>query len=199
MLINIIIIVFSYLLGSVASAIVVCKLLGYPDPREHGSGNPGTTNILRLYGKPAALMTLFGDVLKGFLPVIIAKFLNVPETVIASCGLAAFIGHLYPVFFDFKGGKGVATLIGVLFGVNYLLGLSFIFTWLIIAVLFRYSSLAALVATILTPVYVWIMHPIPAYILCISVMASILIWKHKSNIKNLITGNESKIEKKKIP
>lgn len=183
----------AYLLGSLASAVIVCHLLGLADPRVGGSGNPGTTNVMRLHGKKAALLTLAGDVLKGFLPVLIAKACNQPDTVLALTGLAAFLGHLYPVFFRFRGGKGVATLIGVLFGLHWMLGLCFVATWLLAALLFRYSSLSGLIAAMLTPVYTaWIL-PNLLVVGIAGLMTLILIARHRSNIKNLMAGREEKI------
>lgn len=190
-------IIVAYLLGSLASAILVCKLFGLSDPRAGGSGNPGATNVMRLHGKKAAILTLAGDVLKGVIPVLLAKALSSTELVIALCGLAAFFGHLFPVFFNFKGGKGVATLIGVLFATHWLLGLTYIGTWGITALLFRYSSLSALVAAALTPVYSWLILQNMGFVTCHIIMVSILIWRHQSNIQNLIAGTESKIGEKK--
>lgn len=183
----------AYLLGSIASAIVVCRLLGLADPRAGGSGNPGTTNVMRLHGKKAALLTLAGDVLKGFLPVLAAWLCQQPDTVLALTGLAAFLGHLYPVFFRFRGGKGVATLIGVLFGLHWMLGLCFIATWLIAAMLFRYSSLSGLIAAMLTPIYTAWIIPDLLVVGITGLMTLILIARHRSNIKNLMAGREEKI------
>lgn len=190
-------VITAYLLGSIASAILVCRLFSLSDPREGGSGNPGATNVMRLHGKKAAILTLAGDVLKGVIPVLLAKVLNSSELVIALCGLAAFFGHLFPVFFKFKGGKGVATLIGVLFATHWLLGLAYISTWGVTALLFRYSSLSALVAAALTPVYSWLILENIGFSLCHVAMVSILIWRHRSNIQNLIAGTETKIGQKK--
>jgi glycerol-3-phosphate acyltransferase PlsY len=166
----------AYLLGSVSSAIIVCRLLGLPDPRGEGSGNPGATNVLRIGGKKAAAVTLIGDMLKGLLPV-----------------LAAFLGHLYPVFFGFRGGKGVATALGVLLGLHWPVGLLTIATWLLIARVFRISSLAALLSLLVTPVYVWWLIPEPALIIALLVMLILLFWRHRSNIRNLLAGRESRI------
>lgn len=193
MTIHITLIICGYLLGSIASAIVVCKLMGLGDPRREGSGNPGATNVLRLYGKPAALMTLTGDLLKGVIPVFTARLLEAPDLIIALTGLAAFLGHLYPLFFGFKGGKGVATLIGVLFATSWLLGVAFAATWLLMALLFRYSSLSGMIAAVLTPLYSWLLMAKLPYLLSLSLMSAILIWRHRSNIKNLIAGTEDKI------
>lgn len=190
-------IISAYLLGSIASAILVCRLFGFSDPRQGGSGNPGATNVMRLHGKKAALLTLAGDVLKGVIPVLLAKALNSSELVVALSGLAAFFGHLFPIFFKFKGGKGVATLIGVLFATHWMLGLTYISTWGITALLFRYSSLSALVAAALTPAYSWLILQNIGFSLCHIAMVSILIWRHRSNIQNLIAGTETKIGQKK--
>ncbi len=189
-------ITIAYLSGSIASAILVCRLFGLSDPRSEGSGNPGATNVMRLHGKKAAILTLAGDVLKGVIPVLIAKAIIGSELIVALCGLAAFLGHLFPIFFKFKGGKGVATLVGVLFATHWLLGLAFVTTWTISALIFRYSSLSALIAAVLTPLYSWfILHNI-SFLICHSIMAILLIWRHRSNIQNLIAGTEDKLGKK---
>lgn len=189
-------IVIAYLMGSIASAILICKLFGLSDPRSDGSGNPGATNVMRLHGKKAAILTLAGDVLKGVIPVLIAKGLGSTELIIALCGLAAFLGHLFPVFFGFKGGKGVATLIGVLFATHWILGLAYIATWIAVALITRYSSLSALVAAFLTPVYSWLLTQNISFLLCHIIMVVALFWRHQSNIRNLMAGTESKIGKK---
>jgi acyl phosphate:glycerol-3-phosphate acyltransferase len=195
--IPIILIVIAYLMGSLASAILICKLFGLDDPRSDGSGNPGATNVLRLHGKKAAILTLAGDVLKGVIPVLIAKALDSSELIIALCGLAAFLGHLFPIFFNFKGGKGVATLIGILFATHWLLGLAYVLSWLIFALLFRYSSLAALLAAVLTPLYSWLILQNIDALICHSIIAATLIWRHQSNIRKLIAGTENKIGQKR--
>lgn len=186
-------VIIGYLAGSVASAIIVCRLLGLPDPRTRGSGNPGATNVMRLYGKNPALLTLAGDVLKGLLPVLLAAAYQQPAAVLALTGLAAFSGHLYPVYFNFQGGKGVATLIGVLFGIYWPLGLAFVVTWLLVAALFRYSSLSALVAAILAPIYAALLLPHWLVVLSVGVMSLLLIWRHRSNIHNLLNGKEHRL------
>lgn len=187
----------AYLLGSVSSAIIVCKLAGLPDPRTGGSGNPGATNVLRLGGKKAAAITLLGDMLKGFIPAFIAYILSMPPLVMALAGFAAFIGHLFPVFFRFEGGKGVATMLGVLFGWHWAVGAATGLTWLVMAKVFKISSLSALIATLLAPVYVWmIIGPKPELIIATSIMTAILYWRHRSNIQKLLSGEESKIGKK---
>ena len=186
-------VILAYLAGSLASAVIVCKIMGLEDPREQGSGNPGTTNVLRLHGRTAALLTLCGDVLKGALPVLLLRYVQAPDVFVAAAGLAAFSGHLYPLFFGFRGGKGVATLLGVLLAFHWLLGAAFIMTWLLVALLSRYSSLAAITAALLAPVYCWLMLPSPYLVAGTSLMSAILIWRHRSNIKNLLAGKENKI------
>jgi acyl phosphate:glycerol-3-phosphate acyltransferase len=193
MAINIALLLAGYLLGSVSSAVIVCRSMGLGDPRVQGSGNPGATNVLRLHGKTVAALTLLGDVLKGVLPLLLAHAARTTEMIIALTALAAFAGHLYPVFFGFRGGKGVATLIGVLLGLYWLLGLAFIGTWLLIALLFRYSSLSALVASAMTPVYAVLLASNTYTIAITVVMAVILFWRHRSNIRNLLAGTEDKI------
>lgn len=195
-LLDISIISLAYLLGSISTAIVVCKLMQLPDPRTQGSGNPGATNVLRVGGKIPAAITLFGDMLKGLLPVLAARYLELNLLAIALTGAAAFIGHLFPIFFGFKGGKGVATLLGVLFGFSWWVGLATAATWLIIAKVFKLSSLAALIATALAPIYLYFLLPdsLPL-ILTTSIMVIILFWRHKSNIQKLLSGSESSIGK----
>jgi len=187
-------IAFAYLLGSLSSAVIVCKLMGLPDPRSEGSGNPGATNVLRIGGKRAAAITLFGDMLKGLLPVLLAHSLAANYTVLAAVGAAAFLGHLYPVFFRFQGGKGVATMLGVLFGFHWGVGLATALTWLVMAKVFKISSLSALIATLLAPVYIWkIMGMIPALIITASLMTIVLYWRHRTNIIRLTKGDEGTI------
>jgi glycerol-3-phosphate acyltransferase PlsY len=193
MLMNISLIILAYLLGSISSAVIVCKMMQLEDPRTQGSNNPGATNVLRLYGKKAAIPTLAGDVLKGVIPVVIGKLFNAPDMILACIGLAAFSGHLFPAFFGFKGGKGVATLIGVLFGTHWLLGLAFLATWLLVALAFRYSSVAGLTAAATSPIFSFFLLDSYWYIGSNAIMAIILIWRHRPNIKNLIAGTEDKI------
>lgn len=190
------IISLAYLLGSVSAAIIVCKIMQLPDPRTQGSGNPGATNVLRVGGKKAAAITLFADMLKGLLPVLAARYLELSTLALALTGAAAFLGHLFPVFFGFKGGKGVATLLGILFGFSWWVGLATAATWLIIAKVFKLSSLAALIATALAPVYLFYLVPnATPLIILTTAMVIILFWRHKSNIKKLLSGNESNIGK----
>lgn len=188
---------FAYLLGSLSSAVIVSRIFNLPDPREQGSKNPGATNVLRLGGKKAAAITLLGDMLKGLLPVILAKSMGVDELVLAAVGLAAFLGHLYPVFFGFKGGKGVATALGVLSGFSAYVGFSVALTWVMIAYISRISSLSALVAAFLAPVYIGFWLHSPVLTVASIPMSALLIWRHKSNIQKILKGEESKIGEKK--
>lgn len=183
----------AYLLGSLSTAVIVSRVAGLPDPREEGSKNPGATNVLRLGGKKAAAITLFGDALKGLLPVLIAKYAVVQPELLAAVGLAAFMGHLYPVFFGFKGGKGVATALGVLGGFSSGVGLAVLGTWIAMAGLFRISSLAALTAAALAPVYVWWFLHSPVLTGAALTMALLLISRHRANIERLLKGEESRI------
>jgi glycerol-3-phosphate acyltransferase PlsY len=190
-------IVVAYLIGSVSFAVVVSRAYGLPDPHSYGSGNPGATNVLRTGRKSAALLTLLGDGLKGWLAVFLAetfatRFGVVPET-LPAVALAVFLGHLFPVFFGFKGGKGVATALGVLLAVNVWLGLGTLGTWLVIALFFRISSLAAVIAAIFAPLYdMWLSGPRPMT-LAIAVLSLLLLWRHKDNIVRILKGEESRI------
>ena len=180
----------AYLIGSISSAIIICRLMGLPDPRGQGSGNPGATNVMRIGGKKAAAITLLGDLLKGFIPVYSAGLLGGADELLAITGLAAFMGHLYPVFFKFEGGKGVATSIGVLLGFSWLLGFAFIGTWLLIYKVGKISSLSALCASVLSPVYAWFIIGNINMVGASVVMMIFLLWRHKSNIQRLIKGDE---------
>ncbi|MDF2940702.1 MAG: plsY [Gammaproteobacteria bacterium] len=191
-------VIVSYLIGSVNCAIIICKLMGLPSPRSVGSGNPGATNVLRLGSKKAAALTLFGDFIKGVLPVAIAHTLHFSPMALSLIALAAVLGHIFPVFFGFKGGKGVATLIGVLFALNLLLGLCFVLSWAVIAFLFRISSLSSLIATLLSPVFGYFILGSESLIPLI-ILAAIVIARHHSNIKRLLAGTESKIGQKAKP
>jgi acyl phosphate:glycerol-3-phosphate acyltransferase len=193
MITNITLIVGAYLFGSLAAAIILCKMLGLGDPRLEGSGNPGATNVMRLHGKKAGIIALLGDLLKGLIPVLLARYLGANDTIIALTALAAFIGHLFPVFFGFKGGKGVATLLGVLMATSWVAGLLFVITWLIVAMAFRYSSLASLTSALMMLVYVFVLLPDYSYLICFAIMAMLLLWRHRPNIRKLLAGTESKI------
>ena len=185
--------VCAYLLGSLSAAIIVCKIMGLPDPRSQGSKNPGATNVLRYGGKKAAAITLAGDALKGVIPVMFAHLLQQDALQMAIIGGAAFLGHLYPIFFGFKGGKGVATAFGVLFTMAWPVGLALLATWLAMAFLFKISSLSALTAAILAPVYFWFLTPHREWVVMATAISLLLIWRHRSNIKNLLSGKEDKI------
>jgi glycerol-3-phosphate acyltransferase PlsY len=180
----------AYLIGSISSAIIICRLMGLPDPRGQGSGNPGATNVMRIGGKKAAAITLLGDLLKGLIPVYCAGLLGLPVELLAITGLAAFMGHIYPVFFKFEGGKGVATSIGVLLGFSWLLGFAFIGTWLLIYKVGKISSLSALCASVLSPIYAWFIIGDINMVGASVVMMVFLLWRHKSNIQRLIKGEE---------
>ena len=193
MTMNLLLITAGYLLGSLSSAIIVCRLLGLPDPRGEGSGNPGATNVLRIGGKKAAAIALIGDMLKGLIPVLIAKLLGADLTIQAAVAVAAFLGHLYPLFFGFRGGKGVATAIGVLLGLHWPVGLLTIATWLVIAKVFKVSSLAALLAILVTPLYIWWLIPNKSLMIAMLFMGTLLFWRHRSNIKGLLAGSEGKM------
>lgn len=195
-LIDIALVLGAYLLGSLSTAIILCRLMGLPDPRTQGSGNPGATNVLRFGGKKLAAFTLLGDMLKGLLPVVAARFITSDATVLALVAMAAFLGHLYPVFFGFRGGKGVATALGVLLGLSWPVGVAVLLTWLAMALLFRISSLSALTAAALSPLYGWWLTGIPAYIAMMAVMATLLLWRHRGNIQRLLAGEEKRIGKK---
>jgi glycerol-3-phosphate acyltransferase PlsY len=183
----------SYCLGSVSFAILVSKLMRLPDPRSYGSKNPGATNVLRTGKKAAAVLTLAGDAGKGGLAVWLATRLggDVP-----AAGLAVLLGHLYPVFHRFQGGKGVATAAGVLFGFNAWLGLAALATWIVIAALFRYSSLASLIAAIGAPIYAWFLG-LENLLLVLAGIALLLIWRHRENLTRLAAGTESRLGQKK--
>jgi glycerol-3-phosphate acyltransferase PlsY len=196
----------AYLLGSLSFAVIISRLMGLKDPRTYGSKNPGATNVLRSGSKAAAIVTLLLDALKGWLPVMLVKWFGarygLGDGTVAMVGLAAFVGHLFPVFFRFKGGKGVATALGVLVATSWILGVATGVTWLLIAYFFRYSSLASLVAAVFAPVYyifgggvVWVMDK--SLVLSTAVMSLMLIWRHSENISRLVKGTESRLGKKK--
>jgi glycerol-3-phosphate acyltransferase PlsY len=190
-------IVAAYLIGSISSAIIVCRLMGLPDPRSEGSNNPGATNVLRIGGKKAAAITLLGDMLKGVLPVAAGHLLDVSTLTFALAAMTAFLGHLYPVFFGFKGGKGVATALGTQFGLHWGIGLAVAGIWLFMAKVVKISSLSALVSMALAPVIIYWIWPANELIVMQIIMSIILFWRHKSNIQRLISGEESLIGKKK--
>ena len=196
----------AYLVGSLSFAVIVSRVMGLKDPRNFGSGNPGATNVLRSGSKTAAIVTLVLDGLKGWLPVVLVRWFGKPygleDGTMAMVGMAAFLGHLWPVFFRFKGGKGVATFLGVVFGIDLVLGVATGATWLIIAFFFRYSSLASLVAAAFAPAYYLLGDRIQWYaeksvLFALFIMAMILAWRHRENINRLLQGKESRLGAKK--
>jgi len=193
--------VLAYLVGSLSFAVVVTRAMGLADPRSYGSKNPGATNVLRSGSKKAAILTLLFDALKGGVPVFLVKgwgeAFGLGSAGIALVSVAVFAGHLWPVFFRFKGGKGVATALGVLLGLNPLLGLATLVTWVVVAYAFRYSSLAALVAALFAPFYYALLFGVDAISLAVLIMSALLVWRHRKNIGNLLAGKESRIGKKK--
>ncbi|MFJ5380833.1 glycerol-3-phosphate 1-O-acyltransferase PlsY [Cupriavidus sp. CER94] len=202
-MVNLIFAVIAYLIGSVSFAVVVSKVMGLPDPHSYGSGNPGATNVLRTGNKKAAILTLVGDGLKGYVAIMLVKHLGpgygVDDTGLALAALAVFLGHLFPVFHRFAGGKGVATAAGILFAIDPLLGAGTLASWLIIAFFFRYSSLAALVAAIFAPFFYVLMFGVDIIAGAVLVIGILLIARHRSNIAKLLAGKESRIgEKKKV-
>ena len=194
------VVVLAYLLGSLSFAVIVSRAMRLDDPRSYGSGNPGATNVLRSGNKVAAIFTLLLDAIKGVAAVLIARFLaerlGYGDGVVALAGLAAFLGHLYPVFFRFQGGKGVATAAGVLLALDPWVGLASLGTWLAIAILTRYSSLAALATALLAPVYVHYFHGDSLIVVAVAAMSVLLIWRHRANITKLLNGTESKLGSK---
>lgn len=193
MITSILLIIVAYLLGSVSSAIIVCRLMGLPDPRTQGSNNPGATNVLRFGGKKAAAITLLGDSLKGLVPMLAGHLLGLDPLALAGVGLAAFIGHLYPVFFGFKGGKGVATALGVQFGLYWPIGLCVAAVWLFVAKVLKISSLSGLISMALAPLFVWLFWDEKPLIGMQLIITGLLIWRHRSNIRNLLEGTEGRI------
>jgi len=202
---DLLLIPIAYLIGSISFAVVVSKCMRLPDPHSYGSGNPGATNVLRTGNKLAAVLTLIGDALKGYFAVTLARVLLGDESLTSTlnswllCGavIAVFLGHLFPIFHGFKGGKGVATACGILFGINWILGLATLSTWIIVATVMRYSSLAALTAAIFGPIYFVFLFGFHPMALALAVVCALLIWRHRSNIHNLINGKESRIGSKK--
>jgi glycerol-3-phosphate acyltransferase PlsY len=195
LIIDLLIIIGAYLLGSINSAIIVSKAFSLPDPRSLGSGNPGATNVLRTGNKFAAAITLIGDLLKGLLPVVAVDLFTANAALVAATGVAALLGHMYPIYYSFKGGKGVATTLGVLLGFDWLLGLIWIVFWLVTALLFRYSSLAALVATLLVLMISWFWTENVYLFISLAIISVFVFWRHRSNIKKLFAGDEARIGK----
>jgi len=195
---SVVAVVLAYCIGSLSFAVIVSRTMGLPDPRSYGSGNPGATNVLRSGKRSAAVATLALDALKGYVPVFVALWLapryGWGALTVAAVGLAAFLGHLWPVFFGFKGGKGVATAAGVLMAFNPWLGAATLATWLIVALFFRYSSLASLAAALFAPFYQLLIWGADAYALAIAAMSALLVWRHAGNIRKLMAGTESKLK-----
>jgi acyl phosphate:glycerol-3-phosphate acyltransferase len=195
--------VAGYLIGSLSFAVIISRVMGLADPRSYGSKNPGATNVLRSGNRAAAILTLAFDALKGYVPVLLVLIYGprhgLGETTAAFVGLAAFVGHLWPVFFRFHGGKGVATAAGVLMAINPMLGLAVLASWLLIAVFFRYSSLASIVAAAFAPFYQALIWGVEPALLAIAIMSLLLIWRHEGNIKKLLAGKESRLGQKAAP
>ena len=194
----------AYLIGSISFAVLVSKLMGLPNPYTFGSKNPGATNVLRTGNKLAAGLTLLGDAAKGFIAVSIARSLldaqgsmtEDQQWTLCWVAIAVFMGHLYPLFHRFKGGKGVATACGILFAISWVLGLATLLTWIIVAYFLRYSSLAAICAACFAPIYFTFLFGMQAMSLAITVMSLLLLWRHRSNIRNLVNGTETRLQKK---
>lgn len=186
-----------YLVGSVSTAIITCKLMGLEDPRSVGSNNPGATNVLRHGGKKAAIITLIGDMLKGLVPVIAVTMVEPAAGAIALTGLGAFLGHVFPVYYGFKGGKGVATYYGVLLGFSWMAGIAALLIWLLTASVSKISSLSALVSALSAPFVLWYSSHSPELTVILGLMTALLFWRHRSNVSNIIAGKEHKIGVKK--
>ncbi|WP_047688241.1 glycerol-3-phosphate 1-O-acyltransferase PlsY [Vibrio sp. ZOR0018] len=190
-----IMIISAYLLGSISSAVLICRLLRLPDPRNMGSNNPGATNVLRIGGKKAAIAVLLCDMLKGTIPVWGSYYLGIDPILLGLVAIAACLGHMYPIFFHFKGGKGVATALGAIAPIGLDLTVFIILTWVSVAFLFRYSSLAALVTVLLAPFYTWLIKP--QYTLPVAMLCGLIVFRHHQNIKRLLAGTEPKVGEKK--
>jgi glycerol-3-phosphate acyltransferase PlsY len=186
-----------YLIGSVSTAIITCKLMGLQDPRSVGSHNPGATNVLRHGGKKAAIITLIGDMLKGLIPVIAVTLIEPARPAVALTGLAAFLGHIFPVYYGFKGGKGVATYYGVLLGFSWVAGIAALLIWLLAAFASKISSLSALVSALCAPFILWQVSHSTEITTVLGLMTALLYWRHRSNLRNIIAGKEHKIGVKK--
>lgn len=202
---ELLVIPMAYLAGSISFAVVVSKCMRLPDPHSYGSGNPGATNVLRTGNKLAAGLTFFGDALKGYLAVMLVRILLGDASLTSTlsswllCGvvIAVFLGHLFPIFHGFKGGKGVATACGILFGIHWVLGAATLGTWVIVAMFLRYSSLAAIAAAVFGPIYFVFLFGFQPMAIALTLICALLIWRHRSNIRNLMNGTESRIGSKK--
>ena len=188
-------IAIAYLIGSFSTAIATCKIMGIEDPRNTGSNNPGATNVLRHGGKKAAIITLIGDALKGLIPVLVAVQLQAPSLTVALVGLFALFGHIFPIYYQFKGGKGVATYYGVILGISWQVGLTALVIWLVIAKLLKISSLSALISVFMTPIMLWYFTESVELSSIMAVMSVLVFWRHKKNIQSLLHGSETKIGK----
>ena len=188
--------VLAYIIGSFSTAIITCRVMGIEDPRKTGSHNPGATNVLRHGGKKAAIITLFGDMLKGLIPVLAVSQLQLEPAVIALVGLFALLGHIFPVYYGFKGGKGVATYYGVILGMDWMVGLIALVIWLVVAALLKISSLSALVSIFITPFLLWHFSQSVELTAAVTLMSLIVFWRHKTNIQSLLQGTENKIGNK---
>lgn len=190
-------IIASYLIGSLSSAIILCKLAGLPDPRTEGSGNPGATNVMRIGGKKLAALTLLGDLLKGLIPVVVVKLIGQSDLTVSLVAIAAFLGHLFPLFFNFKGGKGVATAFGAILGLNFFVGLCAFAVWIVVFILTKISSLSALLAAVSVPFFLYFFDAPSSTVWAVIFMDLFLIYRHKANIKRLLSGEEGKLKAKK--
>ncbi len=186
----VILVIFAYVLGSISTAIITCKLMGLPDPRTEGSENPGATNVHKIGGKKAAVITLVGDLLKGLIPVLIGVLLGADELILSVIAMAAFVGHLYPVFFAFRGGKGVATAFGVILGLSWPVALAILITWLSVYYLFKLSALSALVTALVMPLYFYYIDGSITFTVMAGILSALLILRHRSNIEKIIDGTE---------
>lgn len=187
--------ILAYLIGSISTAIITCKIMGIEDPRQTGSKNPGATNVLRHGGKKAAIITLIGDALKGLIPVLLAIQFQLDVFIVALVGLCALLGHIFPLYYAFKGGKGVATFYGVILGVNWLAGVIALTIWLVIASTLKISSLSALISVFSTPILIWYFSQSTELTVVIALMSLVVFWRHKKNIQALLQGSETKIGK----
>jgi glycerol-3-phosphate acyltransferase PlsY len=192
-LLIILFVILAYLIGSISTAIITCKIMGIEDPRKTGSKNPGATNVLRTGGKKAAIITLLGDMLKGFIPVLVFSQFQADALTIALVGLFALLGHIFPIYYGFKGGKGVATFYGVILGMNWLVGIIALAIWLGMAAIVKISSLSALVSIFFAPFILWTFSQSIELTVAVAVMSILVFWRHKQNIKSLLQGSEIKI------
>ncbi|WP_114766606.1 glycerol-3-phosphate 1-O-acyltransferase PlsY [Vibrio rhodolitus] len=189
-------IISAYLLGSISSAVLICRVLRLPDPRNVGSNNPGATNVLRIGGRKAAVSVLLCDMLKGTIPVWSGYYLGIDPLMLGLAAIAACLGHMYPLFFHFKGGKGVATALGAIAPIGLDLTAMVIATWIVVALIFRYSSFAALVTVLLAPMYTWMIKP--QYTLPVAMLCCLIVFRHHQNIRRLYEGTEPKLGEKKV-